>query len=333
MEKKKKICFLKNFWFLILFKVIIRKDNTIKLYCKGADSVIFERLNPVSEDVKEETIDHLSRFASEGLRTLCLAKRVLDEEVFVNWRSRLQEAATSLENREDKINNLYEEIEQDLILVGATAIEDKLQEGVPQTIANLSAANIKIWVLTGDKQETAINIGYACQLLTDDMIDVFTIESWEYDKVEQDLLQFRETIRNIDIHNKVNENCPTIKFISNNESHFAINAVNNVKFPTCDFGGPSTIENDFALVINGHSLVHALNPSLELLFLEVATKCRSVVCCRVTPLQKALVVDLVKRHKKAITLAIGDGANDVSMIKSTFEFELKIGPSFILFYF
>ena len=54
--------------------------------------------------------------------------------------------------------------------LGATAIEDKLQDGVPRTIANLRSAGIKIWVLTGDKQETAINIGYSCQLLSDDLI-------------------------------------------------------------------------------------------------------------------------------------------------------------------
>jgi len=281
--------------------------------------VIFERLNPASEDVKEETIDHLSRFASEGLRTLCLAKRDLDEDTFLNWRSRLHEAATSLENREAKISNLYEEIEQDMILIGATAIEDKLQEGVPQTIANLSAANIKIWVLTGDKQETATNIGYACQLLTDDMIDVFTIDSWEYEKVEQDLLQFRETVRNIDHHVKINENCNIISFNNNNN----LNAANKLNFTRAGFAGLPSTENDLALIINGHSLVHALQPSMELLFLEVASKCRSVICCRVTPLQKALVVDLVKRHKNAVTLAIGDGANDVSMIKSKLNLTKK----------
>ena len=79
-----------------------------------------------------------------------------------------------------------------------------------------------------------------------------------------------------------------------------------------------TANGGFALVINGHSLLQALKPQMELLFLDVASRCKAVICCRVTPLQKALVVDLVKRHKKAVTLAIGDGANDVSMIKSKF---------------
>src|SRR5699024_4873676 len=117
-----------------------------------------------------------------------------------------------------------EEIEQNLILLGATAIEDKLQDGVPQTIANLAVAGIKLWVLTGDKQETAINIGktslslsqpnfgrwlitalgYSCQLLSDDMVDVFVIEGWEFDEVKAELVRCRETISNIASRSQTN---------------------------------------------------------------------------------------------------------------------------------
>lgn len=139
--------------------MIIKKNDKIILYCKGADSVIFERLDPRCEEIKMQTFDHLTKFAGEGLRTLCLAKKDLDLETYQRWKDRLHEAATTLDNREEKVSAVYEEIEQNLILIGATAIEDKLQDGVPQTIANLAAANIKLWVLTGDKQETAINIG------------------------------------------------------------------------------------------------------------------------------------------------------------------------------
>lgn len=69
-------------------------------------------------------------------------------------------------------------------------------------------------------------------------------------------------------------------------------------------------------MINGPSLHHALSPALERTFLDIGCQCKAVVCCRVTPLQKAMVVDLVKRNKKAVTLSVGDGANDVSMIKT-----------------
>lgn len=90
---------------------------------------------------------------------------------------------------------IYEEIECDMVLVGVTAIEDKLQDGVPQTIANLQMAGIKIWVLTGDKQETAVNIGYSCQLLTDDLLDLFVVDGSTQDEVEQQLRKFRESIK------------------------------------------------------------------------------------------------------------------------------------------
>ncbi|RWS09297.1 phospholipid-transporting ATPase ID-like protein, partial [Dinothrombium tinctorium] len=298
--------------------VILRKDGKIFLYCKGADSVIFERLSVNCLDLKNQTIEHLNKFAGDGLRTLCIARRELDENVYEKWRVRHHEAITSLDNREDKVNAVYEEIEQNLVLVGATAIEDKLQDGVPQCIANLAAAGIKLWVLTGDKQETAINIGYSCQLLTDEMVEVFIVEGWEFDEVEGELKRCRETIANVISHNQGATNLSTITFTNGNDYHNNLVAGNQLSpnnispietMQAEPFGG-------FALVVNGHSLVHALQPSMERLFLDVASSCKAVICCRVTPLQKALVVDLVKRHKKAVTLSIGDGANDVSMIKT-----------------
>ena len=316
--------------------------------------MIFERLSPGFDSLKVQTQDHLNKFAGEGLRTLCLAKKDLDVTVYEKWRERYQEAVTSLENREEKVSAVYEEIEANLFLVGTTAIEDKLQDGVPQCIANLAAANIKLWVLTGDKQETAINIGYSCQLLTDDMVDIFTVEGWDYEDVEQELQRCREAINNHESHAKGATNCSVIFGPENVSSGVNSNTNDAVISANSRVGGAgrgvnvnvtSNGDNNqinptgelcggFALVVNGHSLVQALQPSMELLFLEVASRCKSVICCRVTPLQKALVVDLVKRHKNAVTLAIGDGANDVSMIKSKcevasgthFNFFLLSGP-------
>jgi len=86
-------------------------------------------MDPSLGQIKEITTEHLNKFASEGLRTLCLAKKEIDERFFEAWKARLHEASTSLENREDKVDACYEEIEQNLTLIGATAIEDKLQDG------------------------------------------------------------------------------------------------------------------------------------------------------------------------------------------------------------
>ncbi|KAL1516456.1 hypothetical protein ABEB36_000367 [Hypothenemus hampei] len=329
--------------------VILRKDGKLTLYCKGADNVIYERLKDGQEEVKQKTYDHLNKFAGEGLRTLCLAYCDLEENFFNDWKQRHQEAAIALEGRDEKLDSIYEEIERDMLLIGVTAIEDKLQDGVPNTIANLILAGIKIWVLTGDKQETAINIGYSCQLLTDDLMDVFIVDASSYDDVQQQLLKFRD---NIKIVNTYKPHSPSTV----DDGHLV--TVNSSAENGLNMGGPKSMNNlanrsggggatsglpavsvvtfsaeleylggvedlhveetnaGFAIVVNGHSLVHCLHPQMERLFLEVVMQCKAVICCRVTPLQKALVVELVKKNKHAVTLAIGDGANDVSMIKA-----------------
>ncbi|XP_067358114.1 probable phospholipid-transporting ATPase IM isoform X4 [Channa argus] len=279
--------------------VIVRNPHgQIKLYSKGADTIIFDRLDPSSEDLMYTTSEHLSEFAGEGLRTLALAYKDLDEDYFEVWMKKLLFASTEIENREDQLAALYEEIEQGLMLLGATAIEDKLQEGVPETIACLNLADIKIWVLTGDKLETAMNIGYSCNMLRDDMNEVFVISGYTLVEVQQQLRQAKEHILGLSrIRNAAGD-------------------IEKADVFADDSVFEETIIAEYALVINGHSLAHALEPQLEQILLDLACLCKTVICCRVTPMQKAQVVELVKRHKRAITLAIGDGANDVSMIKT-----------------
>ena len=227
------------------------------------------------------------------------------------------------------MSSTYESIERDLLLVGSTAIEDKLQDGVPECIAKLAKANIKIWVLTGDKQETAINIGYSCQLLTSDM-DVYTIEASNELELIKELKEKRslveQTLKRIAYDE---ERRKQVLNFNNDEKNFNrsyLSTQQAVKLNDHGFTNISSIEKNYlqgetsmstgnALVINGQSLVYALAPNCEKDFLDLACLCKAVICCRVTPGQKKAVVDLVKTHKKAITLAVGDGANDVSMIK------------------
>ncbi|KAK8734416.1 hypothetical protein OTU49_006179, partial [Cherax quadricarinatus] len=242
--------------------VILKKDGKIRLYCKGADSIIYERLKDGQDVIKRLTQEHLDGFAGDGLRTLCLAYKDLEEDYFQNWKTRHHEAAISLDSREDKLAAIYEEIENDLILLGATAIEDKLQDGVPQTIANLALAGIKIWVLTGDKQETAINIGYSCQLLTDEMVNIFIIDTQSASEVEDQLQKFREEIRNVSATKRPKTNVSVVTFSEDEDDVGGTNATDS-----------GEANGDFALVINGHSLVFALNAKYERLFLEVASHC------------------------------------------------------------
>ncbi|XP_055329116.1 phospholipid-transporting ATPase ID-like [Paramacrobiotus metropolitanus] len=291
--------------------VILRKEGKIILYCKGADSIIMERLakTPKNDELKNVVNEHLQAFACEGLRTLCLAWKEIDPSQYGAWQKKYHEATVAMENREETVDAVSEEIEKDLILAGATAIEDKLQEGVPDAIASLAQADIKIWVLTGDKLETAINIGYSCRLLTDEMREVFIIDADDALGVKDQLEKARQKLQNPDSSPLLS---PAVEDVPRSKSGMSFHTdIENGQL------GNGNMEADgaCALVIQGKSLVHALEKELEESFLEVASLCKAVICCRVTPLQKALVVELVKKYKKAITLAIGDGANDVSMIK------------------
>ena len=253
-------------------------DGKIRCYCKGADTVILERLG-VRDEIVEKTLLHLEEYAAEGLRTLCLAMREVPESEFRDWHQVFNQAATTVSgNRAEELDKAAELIEHDFHLLGATAIEDKLQEGVPDTIHTLQAAGIKVWVLTGDRQETAINIGMSCKLISEDM--TLLIINEENAAATRDNIQKK------------------------------LDAVRQQ-------GGAHGVEQEtLALVIDGKSLTFALEKSMERLFLDLAVMCKAVICCRVSPLQKALVVKLVKKHLKSILLAIGDGANDVSMIQA-----------------
>ncbi|NXW08850.1 AT8A1 ATPase, partial [Fregetta grallaria] len=254
--------------------VIVRTPSgKLRLYCKGADTVIYDRLAESSK-YKEITLKHLEQFATEGLRTLCFAVAEISESDYQEWLDVYHRASTAIQNRALKLEESYELIEKNLQLLGATAIEDKLQDKVPETIETLMKADIKIWILTGDKQETAINIGHSCKLLRKNM-GLIVINEGSLDGT-------RETL---------SHHCSTL-------------------------GDALRKENDFALIIDGKSLKYALTFGVRQYFLDLALSCKAVICCRVSPLQKSEVVEMVKKQVKVVTLAIGDGANDVSMIQT-----------------
>uniref|UniRef100_A0A8D0WW90 Phospholipid-transporting ATPase n=1 Tax=Sus scrofa TaxID=9823 RepID=A0A8D0WW90_PIG len=253
--------------------VIVRTPTgQLRLYCKGADSVIYERLSEDSLFVKE-TLTHLESFAREGLRTLCIAYIDLTELEYQQWLAMYEEVCTVVQDRAQSLEHCYDTIEK-FLLLGATAIEDRLQARVPETIANLLKANIRIWLLTGDKEETAVNIAYSCKLLSGHMPHI---------QLNANSLEATQQM--------IDQNCQ-------------------------DLGALLGKENDLALIIDGKTLKHALHFEVKKSFLNLALSCRAVLCCRLSPLQKAEIVDLVKSHVRAITLAIGDGANDVGMIQT-----------------
>uniref|UniRef100_A0A8C7FVJ6 Phospholipid-transporting ATPase n=1 Tax=Oncorhynchus kisutch TaxID=8019 RepID=A0A8C7FVJ6_ONCKI len=277
--------------------VVVRHPLTdqITVYTKGADSVIMDLITlPSTDDSKGKrqrkilykTQNYLNLYAADGLRTLCIAKKVMTKEEYAVWLRHHLEAETAIQGREELLFQSALRLEINLHLLGATGVEDRLQDGVPETIASLRKAGLQIWVLTGDKQETAINIAYACKLLEpDDEIITLNADS-----------QVRSSHSTLFTHQPYSFPPPPPPSPSSSQTQ-------------------SFLVHRLGLVIDGRTLAYALDSSLDEKFLAVARSCRSVLCCRSTPLQKSMVVKLVRNKLKVMTLAIGDGANDVSMIQ------------------
>ena len=214
-------------------------DGKVRCYCKGADTVILERLG-TDNPIVETTLQHLEEYATEGLRTLCLAMREIPEEEFQRWLQIFDKANSTVSgSRGEELDKAAEIIEHDFFLLGATAIEDKLQDGVPDTIHTLQEAGIKIWVLTGDRQETAINIGMSCKLISEDMTLLIVNEN----------------------------NAPATRTNLENK----LIAIRNQST------GGAELET-LALVIDGKSLTFALEKDMEKMFLELAVMCKAVIC-------------------------------------------------------
>lgn len=263
--------------------IVEDKDKKIWLMCKGADSVITERLSKSSlnSEVFRETDRIVTKYANEGLRTLYLAQKELDRKYWIKWNEESNQAKLAICHREEKVAAVDEKIETDMELIGSTAIEDKLQDEVADTIQFAKGGGIKVWVLTGDKIETATNIGFSAGLLDSSMI-LHSIEETDEGEIHHKI-----GLINIELDSKAR--------------------------PSSAHYGPKKKE---AIIVAGNSLIN-IDADIELreLFLKAATRVDVVLACRVSPKQKADVVNLIKkRFPDKTTLSIGDGANDVSMI-------------------
>uniref|UniRef100_A0AAZ3SNV1 Phospholipid-transporting ATPase n=1 Tax=Oncorhynchus tshawytscha TaxID=74940 RepID=A0AAZ3SNV1_ONCTS len=229
------------------------------LFCKGADTSIFPRV--VSGKV-EQVRARVEQNAVEGLRTLCVAYRSLSPAEYEEACHQLSDAKLALKDREQWLAQAYDLIERDFTLLGATAVEDRLQEKAADTIESLQKAGMKVWVLTGDKMETAAATCYASKL-------------------------FRRSTQILELTKKRTEE----------------QSLHDVLFDLS------------RTVLRQRSLSGSGSGNYREIFLEISRNCSAVLCCRMAPLQKAQIVKLIKASKEhPITLAIGDGANDVSMI-------------------
>ena len=257
-----------------------------------------------NEHIKVE--DDLHNFAIQGLRTLVMAQKQISIEEYQELKNKIDDLESSnLTNKEELIFNCYDEYERGLEFVGASAIEDKLQENVAGTIRILLEAKIRVWVLTGDKQETAIEIAKSCQLIQEGMQEEILSINFDEDKLRNPAIILSEKINGVfdrygikhtesDLHH--GETAKKVKkIIPYNEANDLISTL--------------------SIVIDGPTLGVILGDSdLEYEFFKLAIYAKSVICCRVSPKQKALIVKLAKYKEKSISLSIGDGANDVPMI-------------------
>ncbi|KAI1770052.1 phospholipid-translocating P-type ATPase [Hypoxylon cercidicola] len=238
-------------------------DGMVDEFIAADDGAIFERC-----------FHHISEFASEGLRTLLFAYRYISDDEYEGWRKVYRTAATSLIDRQQRIEEAAELIEQDFDLAGASAIEDKLQQGVPETIEKLRRANIKVWMLTGDKRETAINIAHSARLAKP-FSELYILDATDGD------LQEKITSTLVDV-------------------------------------GRGMVAHS-VLVVDGHTLgVIEKDESLKIMFYDLAVRMDSVICCRASPSQKASLVQAIRDTvPSSLTLAIGDGSNDIAMIQAS----------------
>ena len=373
--------------------VVLKHPNgKIFIYCKGADDVIFDRLETNSDQQEQEgrnnLSSHLTLFASEGLRTLVLSRRELSVEEYSLFSDRWMKARASLTNRKELVAQAAALIENDLQVMGATAIEDKLQYGVPETLEDLNEAGIKVWVLTGDKAETALNIGCSSHLLRTEMVLIKLVECVELSSlahIRSRLIAFNKALLNLAGKKSAESQVvsglsrpvrDTIRiegaFFTDNDfdeehghgissSDLSLSDVED--HTLLDTVGQDRIDEEEEGLISGRSVMSALegNPLIEKFpaapelidittdhlamivdgtvllkifsdseckrqFLLLAKVCRSVIGCRLSPDLKRSVVRLVKNDTdletglKPVTLAIGDGANDVPMLQ-----EAKVG--------
>ena len=255
--------------------IVKTEENKYMVYAKGADSMIELLLTEEEKnsEILNKTREYLKLFSVNGLRTLMIAYKEISENYYHQWSDRYLAVKTNVNHTEEDINKLYDEMENNFKLIGSTAIEDELQDNVDLIINDMMLTGMRVWMLTGDKLDTAKNIAISCKLFKNDM----------------KILEIKEHSTSEELRNDLSSKLKNTDFDNN--------------------------EQDVGLLIGGEELEKIFDDTELLnLFFELSINCLSVVCSRVSPKQKGQLVNLIKSTEKAVTLAIGDGANDVGMI-------------------
>ncbi|KAA0184343.1 Phospholipid-transporting ATPase [Fasciolopsis buskii] len=348
-------------------------DGTYHIHSKGAETVMLEAENCTqsSSAIRTEALKIANQFALEGLRTLVFGTRQLNRAQYENLLVELRRTEGLVgEQRVQGMKQIYSRIESDLVPCAVTGVEDKLQIGVKECVQSLRESGIQIWVLTGDKEETAVTVSQAAGHFTPKMtlIRLTHCENFEttacrifeqidglQSRAEQRLSRRSHTQSTLVLTNpsprqlitptleevgevvlasdEYNENggnrdakTPTNKrrYLANRLMGFVRDKQwSRLRIPRRRHAHrPGVAGEPIGLVIDGKTLTFALQPSLRDAFLDLCMNVTTVLCCRMTPLQKASIVQLVQAGLSKsspggsvpVIAAVGDGGNDVAML-------------------
>ena len=280
-----------------------KQNNKIFLFSKGSDNIMITGTNNHPPIITEYTYINeqneveiiLEKFSKEGLRILVMGYKELEESYFKKW---LKNYENQRKKNPKYLKEYHDEMEKNLIFCGCSAIEDKLQEDVPETIDTLINCGLRIWMLTGDKQDTAEQIGKQSKLINDETVlynlsvDIGN-KNELYDKISELISKFY-----LD------------QFLE--EKKFDIERIYEILNEEGEFEDSMS---NISLIVDGISLENILSDeTLRKMFFLLGIISKSVICCRVSPKQKSDIVKLTKNYGNFVTLSIGDGANDVPMI-------------------
>ena len=249
-------------------------SGNITFYLKGAEDVMKDKIQLKSKFKALEDCEILGR---DGLRTLIISKKTLSLQEYKVWKKEFEKVSITTDDRERKVREVIDKLEVNMEVLGVTGVEDKLQNDVGETIEQLRDAGITVWILTGDKVETAQCIAISTRLKKKDQ-EWFELVNLNPDQIESKLNEFIQAARSFE----KSLNKPYDKKV---------------------------------IVIDGATLNYVLAEH-EKLFIEAAINIPAVVCCRVAPTQKSQIVELLRKYSNKRLCSIGDGGNDVGMIQA-----------------